>query len=118
MRCAQFRTALSARLDGEPGGLPTARVDKHLARCAGCRDWRDRAGGLRARTRATDADGPSTEWSAGLWARLEQAGPAGEVNPVGAVSEADAVGQADQVDQADQVGSAGPAPEGPTAAQR
>ncbi|MFJ4187101.1 zf-HC2 domain-containing protein [Kitasatospora sp. NPDC089509] len=77
MRCAQFRTALSARLDGEPSGLPGTRVDRHLARCAGCRDWLERAERLRARTRATAADGPSPEWAAGLWARLGADGPDG-----------------------------------------
>ncbi|MFJ9691114.1 zf-HC2 domain-containing protein [Kitasatospora sp. NPDC101183] len=70
MRCAQFRTALSARLDGEPTGLPEARLDKHLARCGGCRAWLERAEGLRARTGAQAADGPGPEWTAGLLARL------------------------------------------------
>ncbi|MET8623996.1 zf-HC2 domain-containing protein [Kitasatospora sp. NPDC004669] len=78
MRCAQFRTALSARLDGEPSGLPGTRLDKHLARCAGCREWLDRAGRLRGRVRAAAADGPSAEWSARLLTRLGADGPLGQ----------------------------------------
>ncbi|MFI9321749.1 zf-HC2 domain-containing protein [Kitasatospora aureofaciens] len=70
MRCAQFRTALSARLDGEPSGLPGTRLDKHLARCTGCRDWLERAERLRDQVSATAADGPSEAWAAGLSARL------------------------------------------------
>ncbi|WP_316524648.1 zf-HC2 domain-containing protein [Kitasatospora brasiliensis] len=70
MRCAQFRTALSARLDGESSGLPEVRLDKHVARCTGCRDWLAQAERLRARVRTDAADGPSPEWSAGLLARL------------------------------------------------
>lgn len=78
MRCAQFRTALSARLDGEPSGLPGARLDKHLARCTGCREWLDRAERLRGRVQAAAADGPSAEWSARLLTRLRADGPVGE----------------------------------------
>ncbi|MGA5817482.1 zf-HC2 domain-containing protein [Kitasatospora sp. NPDC094028] len=74
MRCAQFRTALSARLDGERTGLPSGRLDKHLARCTGCRAWLVDAERLRARTGRTAEDGPSAEWSARLLARLGEAG--------------------------------------------
>ncbi|SOB80929.1 zf-HC2 domain-containing protein [Streptomyces sp. 1331.2] len=70
MRCAQFRTALSARLDGEPSGLPDTRLDKHVARCTGCREWLARAEQLGGHVRAAAADGPSAEWSARLSARL------------------------------------------------
>ncbi|GHF34637.1 hypothetical protein GCM10018790_10440 [Kitasatospora xanthocidica] len=77
MRCAQFRTALSARLDGEPSGLAGARLDKHVARCAGCRDWLERAERLRGRVLAAAADGPSPEWSARLMAGLEAEGLVG-----------------------------------------
>ncbi|MEU8920224.1 zf-HC2 domain-containing protein [Kitasatospora sp. NPDC048545] len=76
MRCAQFRTALSARLDGEPSGLPEARLDKHVARCTGCRDWLDRAERLSGHVRAVAADGPSPEWSARLPAGLPAVGRA------------------------------------------
>lgn len=77
MRCAQFRTALSARLDGEATGLPDGRLDGHVARCAGCRDWLEQAQRLRARVAAGAADGPSADWSASLQARLEKDGPGG-----------------------------------------
>ncbi|MQS15008.1 hypothetical protein F7Q99_22775 [Streptomyces kaniharaensis] len=74
MRCAQFRTALSARMDGEPAGLSDGRLDKHVARCAGCRDWLERAQRLRDRV---TAEGPSADWSARLLARLGEEGPRG-----------------------------------------
>ncbi len=75
MRCAQFRTALSARLDGEPSGLSNARLDKHIARCTGCREWLARAKQLSGHVRAAAAEGPSGEWSARLLAGLEAAAP-------------------------------------------
>ncbi|MGV9266024.1 zf-HC2 domain-containing protein [Kitasatospora sp. NPDC003701] len=74
MRCAHFRTALSARLDGEPTGLPDRRLDKHLARCEACREWLERAERLRGRVAAAGADGPSADWSAQLLASLGQRG--------------------------------------------
>ncbi|MFE2728553.1 zf-HC2 domain-containing protein [Kitasatospora sp. NPDC059327] len=70
MRCAHFRTALSARLDGEPTGLPDRRLDKHLARCAACRAWGERAERLRDRVVEAGAAGPSADWSAALLANL------------------------------------------------
>lgn len=39
MSCARYREAASARLDGEPLGLPAAELDQHLAHCAGCAGW-------------------------------------------------------------------------------
>ncbi|MFB8236756.1 zf-HC2 domain-containing protein [Kitasatospora purpeofusca] len=77
MRCEQLRTALSARLDGEPAGVPDRRLDKHVARCAVCRDWLERAERLRGPLLAERTGGdPSAEWTAGLLARLgtEQGG--------------------------------------------
>lgn len=47
MYCAQYREALSARLDGEPLGMPAADLDRHLAACAACAGW------AAAATRAT-----------------------------------------------------------------
>ncbi|MGW2544408.1 zf-HC2 domain-containing protein [Kitasatospora sp. NPDC001574] len=70
MRCAQLRTALSARLDGEPAGVPDRRLDKHVARCAACRDWLEQAERLRGPLLADRTGGPSDDWSAGLLARL------------------------------------------------
>ncbi|MFJ7273717.1 zf-HC2 domain-containing protein [Kitasatospora sp. NPDC098663] len=83
MRCAQFRTALSARLDGEPTGLPDGRLDGHVARCAGCRAWLERAEQLRGRVRASAADGPSEEWSARLLDGLGVRGLGGGQAPDG-----------------------------------
>lgn len=39
MSCLPFREAISARLDGEPLGVPAAELDRHLAGCAACTDW-------------------------------------------------------------------------------
>ncbi|MFC5883466.1 zf-HC2 domain-containing protein [Kitasatospora sp. CM 4170] len=74
MRCADFRTALSARLDGEPTGVPDRRLDKHVARCATCREWLERAERLRGAVPAAGADGPPADWSAALFTRLGEAG--------------------------------------------
>ncbi|GAA1526215.1 zf-HC2 domain-containing protein [Dactylosporangium maewongense] len=38
-RCAAFREALSARLDGEDEPIEAALTDAHLRRCADCRAW-------------------------------------------------------------------------------
>ncbi|MFJ4667330.1 zf-HC2 domain-containing protein [Kitasatospora purpeofusca] len=83
MRCEQLRTALSARLDGEPAGVPDRRLDKHVARCAVCRDWLERAERLRGPLLADRTGGdPSAEWTARLLARLG-AEPAGAGEPEG-----------------------------------
>ncbi|MBO1418651.1 zf-HC2 domain-containing protein [Streptomyces sp. FH025] len=87
MKCAQFRTALSARLDGEPSGLPGTRLDKHLVRCPGCREWRERAERLRGQVWAIAADGPSPDWSARLLTRLGEEGPVGHAPPSGRAEE-------------------------------
>ncbi|WP_344338625.1 zf-HC2 domain-containing protein [Kitasatospora putterlickiae] len=78
MRCAQLRTALSARLDGEPAGVPDRRLDGHVARCAACREWLERARRLRGPQLADGADEPSADWTAKLLARLGAEGPGAE----------------------------------------
>ncbi|MCX4688865.1 zf-HC2 domain-containing protein [Kitasatospora purpeofusca] len=89
MRCEQLRTALSARLDGEPAGVPDRRLDKHVARCAVCRDWLERAERLRGPLLADRTGGdPSAEWTAELLTRLG-AEPEG-----GAESDGEAFGEA------------------------
>ena len=56
MRCARYRTALSARLDGEDPGVPASRLDAHVATCDACQGWVRAAGALRATLgEATDA---------------------------------------------------------------
>lgn len=54
VRCDDYREALSARLDGEDPGMDPAWVEAHLASCAGCRAWLDRAA---AATRAATMEG-------------------------------------------------------------
>ena len=39
MDCAVAREALSARIDGELEGVPSARVDEHMRSCPSCRAW-------------------------------------------------------------------------------
>jgi predicted anti-sigma-YlaC factor YlaD len=39
MQCAQYREALSARLDGEPLGMPAGELDQHLTGCPACTSW-------------------------------------------------------------------------------
>ncbi|MFH8790257.1 zf-HC2 domain-containing protein [Streptomyces roseoverticillatus] len=49
MHCSEFRTALSARVDGEdlPPGVTGAALDAHLLGCAECCAWGDRARRLK-----------------------------------------------------------------------
>jgi predicted anti-sigma-YlaC factor YlaD len=49
--CDRFREALSARLDGEPPGLPEADLEAHLAGCPACRDWQEAAAEVTRRAR-------------------------------------------------------------------
>ncbi|MEV6227806.1 zf-HC2 domain-containing protein [Saccharopolyspora shandongensis] len=46
MDCYTYREALSARLDGEPAPVPDNQLEGHLAECAGCRSWQQRAADL------------------------------------------------------------------------
>jgi predicted anti-sigma-YlaC factor YlaD len=39
MDCAQYREALSARLDGESLGMSDGDLDRHVAGCTGCAAW-------------------------------------------------------------------------------
>jgi predicted anti-sigma-YlaC factor YlaD len=51
MQCPRFREAISARLDGEPLGMPARELDEHLAGCPGCAAWADDAARLTRRAR-------------------------------------------------------------------
>ena len=54
--CETVREVISARLDGEDGGLPGTQVDAHLAGCAACRAYADQV---------TDATRRARLWPAG-----------------------------------------------------
>jgi predicted anti-sigma-YlaC factor YlaD len=51
MDCDSARVALSARIDGEDPALPGEDLDAHLATCAECRAWQQRAHAVTRRTR-------------------------------------------------------------------
>jgi len=51
MNCLSAREAISARIDGEDPALPASALDEHLASCADCRDWQQRAHELTRRAR-------------------------------------------------------------------
>ena len=66
---------LSAQLDGEDDPADRARVDEHLAGCAGCREWLDRAATVNRLTRTgVVADMP--DLSAAILAALPAGAPA------------------------------------------
>jgi predicted anti-sigma-YlaC factor YlaD len=73
MACERWREMLSAQLDGEDDPAERPAVDEHLAGCAGCREWLDRAATVNRLTRTGVATtGP--DLSAAILAAL----PAGE----------------------------------------
>src|ERR1700722_18619939 len=43
MECSAYREAISARIDGEDGGLEVEAVDAHLSSCPACRTWAETA---------------------------------------------------------------------------
>jgi predicted anti-sigma-YlaC factor YlaD len=55
MQCPTFREAVSARLDGEPLGLPAEVLDRHLASCPGCAAWTAAAERVTRRARLAAA---------------------------------------------------------------
>ena len=55
MQCPVYREALSARLDGEPLGVPERALDQHLATCAACAAWADDAALVTRRARLAAA---------------------------------------------------------------
>ena len=55
MGCLSYRDAISARLDGEPLGMPVARLEDHLARCAACTQWARDAARVTRRARLAAA---------------------------------------------------------------
>jgi predicted anti-sigma-YlaC factor YlaD len=53
--CSTVREALSARLDGEPLGMPETAFDLHLAACPACAGWADQAAAVTRRVRLAAA---------------------------------------------------------------
>lgn len=56
--CAQWREAVSARLDGEDPDVPPRVIDAHLEVCADCRRFAARIGALDVAMAATDSPVP------------------------------------------------------------
>ena len=71
MQCAPFREALSARLDGEPLGMPAADLDRHLAGCPDCAGWAEAAGAVTRRARLAPAP-PVPDLTAAVLGALPQ----------------------------------------------
>ena len=66
---------LSAQLDGEDDPVMRPLVDEHLAECAGCRDWLDRAAAVNRMTRTAPVpDVP--DLTAAILAALPEQSPA------------------------------------------
>ena len=55
MSCQSYREAISARLDGEPLGMPGGELDAHLATCRGCAAWAEDAAVVTRRARLAPA---------------------------------------------------------------
>src|SRR5215213_4964008 len=55
MPCLPFREAISARLDGEPLGMPASELDGHLATGSSCTDWAADAAVVTRRARLAAA---------------------------------------------------------------
>jgi predicted anti-sigma-YlaC factor YlaD len=51
MECDRAREAISAQIDGEDPGVPDGALEAHLAGCAACRSWQQRAHLMTRRAR-------------------------------------------------------------------
>jgi predicted anti-sigma-YlaC factor YlaD len=51
MECDRAREAISARIDGEDPGVPGGALEAHLAECAACQGWQQRAHAVTRRAR-------------------------------------------------------------------
>jgi len=58
MACERWREMLSAQMDGEDDPADRPGVEEHLAGCAGCREWLDRAATVNRLTRTRVAAPP------------------------------------------------------------
>jgi predicted anti-sigma-YlaC factor YlaD len=84
MQCDPYREAVSARLDGEPLGMPADTLDAHLAGCRGCASWADRAAVVTRRARLAAAP-PVPDLTAAVLAALpaDRTGAAARARLVG-----------------------------------
>ncbi|MGY1602452.1 zf-HC2 domain-containing protein [Geodermatophilus sp. SYSU D00815] len=55
MQCPAYREAVSARIDGEPLGMPAQVLDEHLAGCRACAAWAHQAAAVTRRARLAAA---------------------------------------------------------------
>jgi predicted anti-sigma-YlaC factor YlaD len=69
MACERWREMLSAQLDGEDDPADRARVEEHLAGCAGCRQWLDSAATVNRLTR-TGVGAPVPDLSTAILAAV------------------------------------------------
>ncbi|RBY89354.1 zf-HC2 domain-containing protein [Blastococcus sp. TF02A-30] len=69
MPCHSFREAVSARLDGEPLGMPDRALDEHLGSCAACARWAEQAAVATRRVRLAPA-GPVPDLTGAVLAAL------------------------------------------------
>jgi predicted anti-sigma-YlaC factor YlaD len=88
MSCPTFREAISARLDGEPLGMPARELDEHLGRCADCTAWAGNAARVTRRARLAPAP-PVPDLTAAVLAALPR-----ELPGAGAAARARLVGTA------------------------
>jgi hypothetical protein len=51
MECDSAHEAISAQIDGEDPGVPADALEAHIAGCAGCQGWRQRAHSVTRRAR-------------------------------------------------------------------
>jgi predicted anti-sigma-YlaC factor YlaD len=72
MQCPAFREAVSARLDGEPAGMPELDLDRHLERCPACAAWAESAAVVTRRARLAPAP-PMPDLTAAVLAALPRA---------------------------------------------
>jgi predicted anti-sigma-YlaC factor YlaD len=69
MQCQNVREAISARLDGEPLGMPVRELDRHVDGCAACARWADDAALVTRRARLAPAP-PVPDLTASVLAAL------------------------------------------------
>ncbi|OZM81402.1 zf-HC2 domain-containing protein [Pseudonocardia sp. MH-G8] len=81
MRCEECRDAISARMDGEDAGVDGDAIERHLAGCARCRGFADRAARVTRLTRIRPAE-PDHDVLPGLLVALD-AGAARPTPPRG-----------------------------------